>query len=90
MDTLSAKIFAAEINQNLPIIDLHGLFPDDAKNKLDNFLFENFNKKSPAIRVVYGIGTGRLKAEILAFLAKHGLVEVCQDEGGSAIVILAI
>ena len=90
MDTLSAKLFAAEIDHNLPTVDLHGLFPDEAKNKLDNFLFDSFNKKSGAIRVVYGIGTGKLKEEILLFLGKHGLVEALQDEGASAVAVLTI
>ncbi len=90
MNTEEAKIFAAEIDHNLPVIDLHGLFPDEAKNQLDNFLYQCFQKRISAARVVYGIGTGKLQGQILPFLANHGLVEISKDEGGSAIVILDI
>jgi len=89
MDNTSAKLFAAEIDDRLPVLDLHGLYPEDALTKLDVFLYENFNKQIQAVRIIYGAGTGRLKEEVLIFLFKHGLVEECKDEGGSAVVILS-
>lgn len=88
MNNTSAKLFAAEIDDSLPELDLHGLYPEDALVKLDVFLYENFNKKIQAVRVIYGAGTGRLKEEVLNFLFKHGLVEEHKDEGGSVVVVL--
>jgi dsDNA-specific endonuclease/ATPase MutS2 len=90
MDIKSAKLFAAEMDKNIPCLDLHGFYPDEAVNKLDIFLYENYSQKCSAVRVVYGGGTGRLREVILAYLSEHDLAETVKDEGGSAVVVLSI
>jgi len=88
MDPTEAKIFAATLNQNLPTLDLHGFYPQEALDKLELFFYNNFKLKVTAVRVVYGGGTGKLKSEVLSALQKHPLIGKIYDEGPSVIIIL--
>ncbi|MFA7654266.1 MAG: Smr/MutS family protein [Candidatus Magasanikbacteria bacterium] len=88
MDPTEAKIFAAGLNPNLSCLDLHGLYPMEALERLELFLYKNCQAKIDVMRVVYGGGTGKLKLEILSVLRKHPLVDKIHDEGGSVIILL--
>jgi len=88
MNPTEAKIFAAQLNQNLPALDLHGLYPQEALEKLELFLYQNHQAKISTLRVVYGGGTGKLKSAVLSVLHKHPMVDKIQDEGGSVIILL--
>ena len=88
MNTNEAKILAAQIAENISQIDLHGLYPLAAKEKLEHFLFVSYQQKITMMRVVYGLGTGKLCEEILAYLKNHPLVELCVESSGSCVVIL--
>lgn len=96
MNNIEAKLFSAELRDDLPSLDLHGLFPQEALEKLELFLFENqrdhFSCKSKdflkAIRIIYGGGTGVLKTKVLEYLKNHLLVDTIKDEGGSCIVLV--
>lgn len=85
MNPTEAKIFAAQLDQNLPSLDLHGLYPGEALEKLELFLYQQ--SQVDAVRVIYGGGTGKLKAEVLAVLRKHPMVAKIHDEGGSVIIL---
>ena len=63
MNNKQAKIFAAQIGADIPELDLHGLYPDDALHKVELFLFEN--KDVDILRVIYGVGTGKLCEHVL-------------------------
>lgn len=89
MDNITAKLFAAEMDEKIPTLDLHGFYPKEATVRLDVFLYENFNKKVSAVRVIYGAGTGRLRASVLDILDRHGLVAGHSDEGSSVVVVLS-
>lgn len=88
MNTNEAKIFAAQLGADVPLVDLHGLYPREAEEKLEQFIFANYQVKQKTVRVVYGLGTGKLGEEILAYLQKHPLVELSVEENGSCIVIM--
>lgn len=51
-------------------IDLHGYRVLEAVAALERLLDEALLKNATRIRIVHGIGTGKLKAEIQAFLSK--------------------
>ena len=85
MNNQQAKIFAASLGGRMPELDLHGLYPNEALEKSELFLFAN--REEQKCRVIYGMGTGKLKQAILVYLKKHPLVEDVFDEGGSCVVI---
>lgn len=88
MDIKEAKFFKASLDNNIPQLDLHGFYPQEAIEKLELFLFDELNKKQDVLRVIYGGGTGRLREEVLGYLKKHSLVDSIKDEGGSCIILL--
>ena len=88
MNPNEAKLFAAQLDDGLPILDLHLFFPAEAEYELEKFLYAQSQNKVSAVRIVYGIGTGKLKEKILSILQKHPMLESVFDEGGSCIVFL--
>ena len=86
MNNKQAKIFAASLGAEMPELDLHGLYPREALDKLELFLFANRNKQM--LRVIYGGGTGKLMREVVDYLKKHPLVDEVIDNGGSCVVVL--
>ena len=85
MNNKQAKIFAAELGAEMPELDLHGLYPTEALEKLELFLFDNRDEQM--CRVIYGGGTGKLREVVLVDLKKHPLVEDVVENGGSVVVI---
>ncbi len=88
MNNLEARKFAASINPNLKTLDLHGLYPSEALDELELFIFHSRSLGEFEVRVVCGAGTGRLKNAVLDYVGAHKLVEEIVDEGGSCILIL--
>ena len=70
-------------------LDLHGLFPDEVESAIDIFLFNQHKKKTAAVEIIYGIGTGVMKEKVLEFLRGHPLAkEVEVEKDGSCIIII--
>lgn len=88
MNQIDAKIFAASLRNDLPTLDLHGFYPNEALEKLELFLYENYQNKEGITRVIYGGGAGKLKAAVLEYLKNHPLASTIKDEGGAVIVII--
>jgi len=89
MDNIEAKIFAAQLNNDIPTLDLHGLYPDQALEKLELFLFENYLEGDEKIvRIVYGGGTGKLGELVRGCLEQHKLVLKTVVEHGSCLVAI--
>jgi len=86
MNNKQAKIFAASLGVEMPELDLHGLYPREALEKLELFLFANRDKQM--LRVIYGGGTGKLMREVTDYLKKHPLVDEVIDNGGSCVIVL--
>ncbi len=86
MNPHAAKLFAAELDQRLPLLDLHLFSPTEAEYELEKFLYAQSQVGVSVVRIVYGIGTGKLKEKILTILQKHPILESVVDEGGSCII----
>jgi DNA-nicking Smr family endonuclease len=84
----STILFAATLRNDLPTLDLHGFFPDEALHKLELFLFENYNLKKEVVKIIYGGGTGVLREKVLTYLHSHPLVDTLSEEGGSSVVLI--
>lgn len=83
-----AKILAASLGGKMPELDLHGLYPDEAKDKVELFLYQCVQKKEGTARVIYGGGTGKLGEAVIAYLQNHPLVDKIVEQGGSVVIIL--
>ena len=81
------KFFAAEIGAQIPTLDLHGSYPDDALDKLDIFIYQCVENNSDLARVIYGGGTGKLRGVVLNKFKEYKIIKNFRDEGGSAVVI---
>ncbi|MFH1947077.1 MAG: Smr/MutS family protein [Candidatus Magasanikbacteria bacterium] len=88
MNNKQAKIFAAEIGADIPVLDLHSLYPTEALEKIETFVFDMHKNKQDMGRIIYGGGTGVLRQEVLQYLEKHPLVEDVVEEGGSCLVLI--
>lgn len=77
-------------NANIPKLDLHGLYPDEALNRVDVFLYDRYKKKLASSEIVYGIGGGVLRKKVLEFLKEHPLVSKIEEEAGRCKIILDI
>lgn len=84
------ELFAAEIDENLPVLDLHGLYPAPALDKLEVFLYNNFIKKERAVKIIYGIGSGELEGAVSKQLTSHPLVRGFSKKAGYCIVTFEI
>ncbi len=87
MNPQEARIFAAELRTDLPTIDLHGQYPDEAIYALDLFLADAVLKDS-AVRVIYGHGTGKLASIVLSYLQKSPLVATIIQQDGTCVCLL--
>ncbi len=87
MKNKEAQLFAAELRTDLPTLDLHGLFPDAALERLELFLYEVWQASGLSARIIYGGGTGRLSAVILQRLQTHPLVDKIKELGGSCVIL---
>lgn len=86
MDKKEAIIFAAQIGADIPELDLHGLYPTEALEKLELFLFAN--RDQAVLRIIYGGGTGKLGEAVLVYLREHPLVDDLVEEGGGCLVLI--
>jgi len=87
MNNKQAKIFAAEIGADIPVLDLHSLYPDEALEKVEPFIYDMYKNKQDMGRIIYGGGTGKMREEVLNYLEKHPLVDDVVEEGGSCLVL---
>ena len=79
-------IFAAQIGADIPQIDLHGMYPDEALFEADIFLYKNSNTK--ILRIIYGGGRGILRTEILKYLRDQKIVRKLHEESDASVLVL--
>ena len=87
MNNKEAKILAADLGGEISQVDLHGLYPDEALDKLEQFIFACFSQKVELGRVVFGAGTGKLREKVLNYLDKHPQIEEIVDRSTSCLVL---
>lgn len=80
------RLFAAELKDS-PTLDLHGSSVFGIQDKVDQFIVKEI-KDNDSVEIIFGIGKGRLREEVMNFLKNHPLVEKIIDKGGSCIVLL--
>jgi DNA mismatch repair protein MutS2 len=86
--------FAAEFNEDVPTVDLHGLTRDQAVHSLENELHHQFMLRSDVLRVIHGRGSGALRDAVHAYLRKEPLVAYFRDatlpgiQDGVTVVVL--
>ncbi len=90
MNNNEAKIFAAQLRDDLPTIDLHGLYPSEALVKLELFIYDHFLLKHEFLKIIYGGGTGVLREKVIQYLHTRSFVGTLLEQGGSCIIFLDI
>lgn len=87
--------FAAELNEDVPQVDLHGQTVDQAVHALDQALNHAFMHGDEALRVLHGRGSGVLRKAVHDFLRQQTqLVAYFRDadavgqQGGLTVVVL--
>ena len=89
MNNVDAKIFAAQLDNKTQTLDLHGLYIDEALEKIELFLFENFEKNNDTVlRIIYGGGTGKLGNAVNECLKQHKLVKKIVKDFGCCFVVI--
>jgi len=83
------KQFAASLGGSMPELDLHGLYPNEALEKLESFIFACYKKRENRAKIIYGFGTGKLREEVTGYLNKHPLVDEVFEEGGNCVIIIS-
>ena len=83
---IEAKFFAAEMSNVLAKLDLHGRFPEEIGNEVDVFLVDH--QSDDVVEIVYGIGRGVLRREVLNFLKNHPMVAAVKEKGASCLVVI--
>lgn len=82
------KEFSAEVDDKIPTLDLHGLYPDEAMDTVEIFLYNISQGNLPSAKIVYGIGRGVLEKEVEKYLMKHPLVEKINKRSGFCLIFL--
>ncbi len=74
--------------QNIPVIDLHGMPPDEVRETLTRELNMLVVNKSGFCRIIHGVGAGVLKDIVHEELAQNQLIEAfyLDSHGGSTTV----
>lgn len=86
---LEAKIFAAELREDLPSLDLHPpVNLSQVEILVDQFLYQSLQNNENTVVIIYGAGTGKMKKQVLEVLGKHPLVEFVKDKSGHCLVVL--
>lgn len=55
-----------------PTLDLHGVKQEEVFDLLDRFLRREESKGSSAVRIIHGIGTGKVKAKVYEYCKATG------------------
>jgi len=94
-----SPVFSIHINKSgnsgySPVLDLRGLYVDDAIPKLDKHLSDSILRGFKSFTVIHGFGTGRMKNAVIEFLSKHPQIKNFRNgnecEGGLGVTIVEI
>lgn len=59
---------------NLPTLDLHGEIKDSARVLIKEFINDNYVLRNKKVVVIHGIGTGKIKEEVINCLKNNKMV----------------
>ena len=57
---------------NIPSLDLHGKKTDEVFDLLDRFLRQQEAKGNSPVRIIHGIGTGKVKEKVMEYCGITG------------------
>lgn len=88
-----ALVLAAELKKHLAVIDLHGLSSREAVHRLEAFIHQKQQEGEESIRIVFGIGEGKLRAVVSNWLQEqktHGQIQSYRfsDRDASVVAVL--
>jgi DNA mismatch repair protein MutS2 len=82
------------VQRNYPEVDLHGLFADEARDRLERAITEALAGGHDRLRIVHGKGSGILRREVRDLLKHHPKVRTYQYaspyDGGEGVTIAAL
>lgn len=87
----SAAFFGASLDEYAPTIDLHTTTNiTDAINMLDRGLYREFQNEATYVRIIHGIGEGKLAKAVHDALEANPMVRDWKQEehGGATIALL--
>jgi DNA mismatch repair protein MutS2 len=77
-----------------PEINIIGMTTDEVDITLENFLESAYSGGLKEIRIIHGIGEGKLRKAVQRYLSKHKIVESYRDgkygEGGRGVTVVSI
>jgi DNA mismatch repair protein MutS2 len=77
-----------------PEVDLHGLFADEAVERLERAIADALEGGYDRLRVIHGKGSGALRREVREALRRHPMVRTYQyaspHDGGEGATIAAL
>jgi DNA mismatch repair protein MutS2 len=80
--------------RDYPEIDLHGMFADEACDRLERAIVEALDAGHSKLRIVHGKGTGALRREVREMLRSHPRVRTFQyaspHDGGEGVTVAAL
>jgi len=89
-DTKSAEAnidaLRLELAREMPGIDLHGLYPEEAESRVDIFLVDSY-ADADMVKIVYGVGEGKMKKIVLRYLRNHPMVKTVAEKQGGCVVL---
>ncbi len=90
MEKSEAHIFAAELGLKIPQLDLHEKYPEEAEAEVKGFILENYNFDKEMIRIIYGVGTGKMKEVVLGVLEQveiKNIFDTLEVKSGSCVIV---
>lgn len=70
-EPFGADLLAAEIGQDVPQIDLHGMREDEAASEIERFINAQFTAGHRAGRIIHGKGKGLLRQTVHRLLQAY-------------------
>ena len=82
------------LGRDYPEVDLHGLFAEEARERLERAIAEALAGGHSKLRIVHGKGTGILRREVRDVLDHHPMVRTYQNasphDGGDGATVAAL
>ena len=90
MDDLEFMFWSAEMNRDIPVLDIHGYSVAEALHELDFFVDKAVIGGNVAVKIIHGVGTGALRTSVSRALAADRRVRGFREsqrpgEGGAVI-----
>ncbi|HJN84715.1 MAG TPA: Smr/MutS family protein [Patescibacteria group bacterium] len=79
----NALLLSAEMKDDVPNVDLHGMDAYDAEQKVSEAIDKAFMNGTEVLRVIHGDGRGVLRKAVRELLAKHQFIVAWRPAPGA-------